>query len=710
MEISKTYYLSLVSKAFAASEAYYNTDVLLMDDVEYDELLEEIRVLSEENGWTEADDLFTEVAVGLTPDGADVVHSIPMLSLGKVTTVDDVAKFVDLAPNQMVLEPKLDGLAISVKYKDGKIVQVATRGNGKMGEDITARLGAVDGLPTVVNFLKDFEVRGEIFMTEPQFVTANFNRMNHILTKWSTKNGELVAGQDSQKTQVVNKLVQIGLKDRANKNVTELTSSSTGRKFTPVKHIFANPRNAVAGALRKLVKDYDVPMSYSVYDVIVDGRNDSYLESMGALQKLGFIPAVSLMPKLSGDILDQLNQFGGERTKVAYPTDGAVVKIVSYSLREKLGERSREPRWAVAYKYPSKGIETVVEDIEVTIGRTGRLALRAKVHPVMVDGTLIQYLSLHNVSWLQEKDIRVGDTILVRRANDVIPYADAPVLSLRPATATQWVAPENCPQCGSLWDKSTLLWRCPSPSCGVINGLVYASSRDCYDWEGMSEAILTRLYDTGLIEDIGDVFKLTKKQLSELEMRESDSGNPVLVGDKVAEKIYTQIQKSKTRPLSAVLTALGVRWLGRTFGRRLEAAYPGMTEILKATPEDLTKVEGIALPKAQVIHAGLREKLPVIQKLNQAGVTMVSAKPKNTTNPFVGKKIAITGSIPGYSRGQAQELLTSLGASATSSVSKNTDYLVSEEGNETNSKYVNAKKFGVPIITPNQFLQQAGLI
>lgn len=324
---------------------------------------------------------------------------------------------------------------------------------------------------------------------------------------------------------------------------------------------------------------------------------------------------------------------------------------------------------------------------------------------MFVDGTLIRYASLHNVAWMTEKDIRVGDTVTIRRANDVIPYIDAAILEKRPATAVVWTPPVVCPQCGSDWDKSTLLWRCPSPECGALNGIIHAAGRDYFDWEGLSEAILTRLNDEGLVNDIADVFTLTFDQLANLKMGEKQDGSPSILGEKTAKKIFDEIQKSKARPLSAVLASLGVRMLGRTFGRRLEANFNNMAEIVAASPEELTKVEGIALPKAKVIHAGLREKLDVISKLNNAGVTMVSAKPKKQNASFTGKKICISGSIPGYTRGQAQELITQLGATASSSVSSNTNYLIADADSAGNSKYQKAVQLGVTIITPAQFLK-----
>lgn len=699
-------YQSMVASARAAAEAYYETGVEIMSDSEYDVLLETIEKLEADNGWSDATDLFTQVAGGVS-DGGNVTHDVPMLSLDKANTLEAVQKSIATMSTtvghtvDVVVEPKLDGLAISAKYVNGELVQVATRGDGRTGEDVTVRIPAeVKGLPRTIPTSDSIEVRGEVYITKTDFITANLNRVGFELGTWLAREGVTLTAE--QKVAVRDFLVA---NDRS--VIPPVIKSARGT-FDVTKHMFANSRNAVSGALRRERSDYVVPMSFAAYESVLPDSiptshtaKQAYLEGQGFTVASGLIPSeISALP-----ILDSIQKFGEIRSSVEYPTDGIVIKAVKAADRYALGEGSKSPRWAIAYKYPSDKQETVVKGVEVTIGRTGRLSLRAEVAPVFVDGTLIRYASLHNVAWMTEKDIRVGDTVTIRRANDVIPYIDAAILEKRPATAVAWVPPARCPQCGSEWDKSTLLWRCPSPECGALNGIIHAAGRDYFDWEGLSEAILTRLNDEGLVNDIADVFSLSKDQLTNLKMGEKQDGSPSILGVKNATKIYDEIEKSKSRPLSAVLAALGVRMLGRTFGRRLEASFDSMADIIKASADDLTKVEGIALPKAQVIHAGLQEKLDVISKLNKAGVTMTSAKPKKQNAHFTGKKICISGSIPGYTRGQAQELITQLGATASSSVSSNTNYLIADADSSGNSKYQKAVQLGVTIITPEEFLK-----
>lgn len=704
-------YKDAIISARDAAKAYYDTDVELMTDAEYDALIELIEYSEKEYGWNESKGLLTQVAAGESL-GGDVAHSIKMLSLGKANTFDELKSFVrriqkETNDSVFAVEPKLDGSAVSITYQNGKLVQVATRGNGVTGENITSRFlsSSIKGVTLEYSDI-DFEVRGEIYISDADFEVALYNRMEFEYAEWLKRN-------PTAEPVDIKTLVNVGQKNRMRSEEDKVVLKGK-TNFNPEKHLYSNPRNAVSGALLRETVNYSIPMSFAAYDAygeVFNGRD--HVTRMSFVEAMGFSTALSLIPAdvRQKPVLEVVEEFGNLRKEgTGYPTDGVVIKLNDIKSRSIMGEGSKAPRWAIAYKYPSNTRETVVQGIEISIGRTGRLSLRAKVAPILLDGTMINYASLHNVSWMEEKDIRIGDTVLLRRANDVIPYIEEAVPALRPSTAVAWKAPETCPQCGESWDKTTLLWRCPSPECGRLNGIIFAAGRDYFDWDGLSEAIITRLDDEGLIKDMADVFSLTKEQLSTLKMRKTDSGQIVFLGEKVGAKVYEQIQNSKSRPLSAVLAALGVRTLGRTFGRRLEAYFGDMTKIVKASPEQLTQVEGIAIKKAEIIHKGLQERLPLILKLAQAGVTMTTTKKEVSANSsrFVGKKVCITGSIPGYTRGQAQELLTEIGAIASSGVSSNTDYLIADEESASSSKYKNAVKFQKPIISPEDFLKELG--
>lgn len=703
----RSQYLNLILKAQQAAEAYRNSDILLLSDDEYDALIDQISFLAIENDWSDADTLLNAVGDGVE-EGGDVIHNVPMLSLAKASSEEALNSFLSTVKNGVVLEPKLDGLAISATYKNGKLVQVATRGNGIAGEDITQRsFGAIKGLPNTVNFDGNLEVRGEVFITSKDFHVANMNRIKFNYDLWLNKNTPTVELS-------ITELYKLGLKNKKESNPNAvITIKGSSTVFSPEKFIFANARNAVAGSLRSERK-FPVPMTFACYDVYANSldSDNSYISRLHTVEKLGISTATALMPNdlsTPTDVKKAVATFGELRKQnLEYPTDGIVIKTDSIKERNVLGTGSKSPKWAVAYKYPSVAQQTVVKGIEIMIGRTGRLSLRAKLAPVQVDGTRIEYVSLHNVAWLKEKDIRIGDTVMVRRANDVIPYIDAYVSNLRPETASRWVVPSECPQCGGEWDKSTLLWRCVSLSCGELNSVIFAAGRDYFDWEGLSEAILTRLNDSGKVRSIADVFDLTLDDLTGLYMGENKDSEKVL-GVLVGTKIYNQIQKSKSRPLDAVLAALGIRTLGRTFGRRMAGHFNSMSAILKATVSDLITVEGIAVKKAEIIHAGLIEKRAIIVRLKNSGVTMVAQKPSTiqSSKVFAGKKLVVTGSVPGYTRSTIQEFLTSIGATASSSVSSSTNFLIADDESKGSSKYKKAESLGVTILSPEKFLQMA---
>lgn len=711
-----TTYLALIADAKAAAAAYYETAEEIMSDSEYDTLIDTIEKLEHKHGWNEAGDILTAVAGGVNAGDGDVKHDHPMLSLGKVSALEEITAFVKSmglktgSTVDVVLEPKLDGLAISAKYADGKLVQIVTRGDGIQGEDITARVlaASVKGLPKEISRKGLLEVRGEVFITKTDFITASMNRVKFELAKWAEKN----AYAPLTKEQALALVSYVKSERRDAEPVLE------GKvNFHPSKHIFANSRNAVSGSLRRETVDYVVPMTFAVYDSFIEGAGAvNHRKQQQYIGSLGFTSATDLIPEEIHNLglVEAVEKFGEIRAEQEYPTDGVVIKADSAAVRKKLGAGSKNPRWAVAYKYPAMLSETVVKDIEMNIGRTGRLTLRAKVTPVLVDGTLINYASLHNVSWLEEKDIRIGDTVTIKRANDVIPYIAEAVLDKRPTTAVKWEAPETCFQCNKPWDKTTLLWRCESDECGQLNTIIHAAGRDYFDWEGLSEAIITRLNDMGLVNDIADVFTLSKEALETLDMgRVNKEGEAIVLGEKVATKLHKKIQDSKARPLNSVLASLGVRTLGRSVGRWLVDTYPNMDAILKASPTSLARIEGIGQVKARLIYEGLTSKRELIQKLGVVGVNMTSPVKVAVPEPraaagaggITGQRICVTGSVPGYTRTQVGDLIRRHGGVVSSSVSGQTDLLVADANSGTNSKYREAVRRGIRIVSPEAFLQ-----
>lgn len=699
-------YLEMIKKAAEAAKTYYDADKLLMSDDEYDALIEEIEFLSEENGWSEGDSLLTVVAAGVS-SGGDVQHEVPMLSLAKANTLETVNQFLGTLKATVQIEPKFDGLAISAIYKNGQLVQVATRGDGVTGEDITDRAVNIKGLPHSISHTGKLEVRGEVFITSEDFDVANINRLRYSFAEWRKS----VTSQNISPES----LYSVAQKNRINpeqaQHVEGTRSNGSLVNFVPEKFMFANERNAIAGSLRNEERAFEVPMTFACYDVYGEGVSSLYSERLALVSELGITSANSFLPeevRSLADPVSAINLFGEIRNskQLGYPTDGVVIKAEDDAVRNRMGIGSKSPKWAIAYKYPSSHEESVLLDIEPNIGRTGRLTLRARISPVLVDGTLIEYVSLHNVSWVEEHDLRIGDTVLVRRANDVIPHIDAFVSGKRPADAQRWIAPETCPQCDSEWDKSTLLWRCASPSCGELNGIIFAVGRDYLDIDGMSEAILTRLNEDGLVRNIADIFKLAQEDFAGLFMgRYTKDGTPIRLGETVATKLYEQVQLAKSRPFAKVLAALGIRSLGRTFGRTLANRYGSISALLKASKDELAQIEGIGDKKASMIYDGLREKIEVIKELNNLGINLKNEVSASATESKIkGLKIVVSGNVPGYTRTTIQDKISQLGGTPSSSVSSSTNILVAGDDMTGNSKYQKAVQLGVKIIDPQDFL------
>lgn len=643
---------SLADSLRAAAKAYYDGTTELMTDAEYDDGIEQLRIAVAEDPALRPQfaDLLEQVAAGQSA-GGDIAHSSLMGSMDKATSLDAVTAFVGRVTGAVVVEPKLDGLAVAATYRAGRLVALATRGDGRTGEDVLSRAERITGLPRSIDWDGDLEVRGEVYMSDKDFAHTNDRRV--------------AAG----------------------------------------KAAFVNPRNAVAGALRKENLVHAVFMSFAAYEAI--DAPTSHMARMEKLESLGFAVAYRLFG-FADDVRAvgptrvraMIEEFGHVRATAGFPTDGVIVKADSAYDRVLLGVGSRAPKWAIAYKYEAEVATTVVEGIEVSVGRTGRLALRAKVAPVFVGGTTITYASLHNVSWLAERDIRVGDTVVIKRANDVIPYIESAVLEHRPADAPRFEAPTVCPQCGQPWNTDTLLWRCEFPECSVLGRVVYAARRECLDIEGLGSEIATALVEGDHVRTIADLFDLGVVQLTALEV-----GGRAL-GASTAKKLMAEIERAKSAPYNRVLTALGIRMTGRTMGRRLAAAFPTMDRLRGATVADLAAVDGVGTVKAQVIHEGLAAMGPVIDRLAAAGVNM-GAEPTQDGGalPLAGLTIVVSGAVPGLSRNEVNEFIEARGGKASGSVSKGTSLLVSEPS--SSSKYVKATELGVRIVTPAEFLSMA---
>ncbi|WP_199224361.1 NAD-dependent DNA ligase LigA [Serinibacter arcticus] len=656
---------ALARQLRAAASAYYDGTEQTMSDAEYDAAIDVLREAAASDPVMEASvaDLLTSVAAGQSK-GGDVVHPSLMGSMEKAKTLEEIAELVAAVAGPVLVEPKLDGLAVRAVYLEGALRLVATRGNGTTGENITGkvRLLEVVGLPAALtDRATSVEVRGEVFMADADFPRAQ-----------------------------------------------EVRAALGGAPFI-------NQRNGAAGILRKGDAGYAGLLRFAAYDVVplpseertVD--DPSYAQRLLAVAALGVTTANALVAELDAlpttepdAVTARVALLDAERERLGFPIDGAVVKADLDADRLRLGMGSRAPKWAAAYKYEAEQAPTTVRAIATTVGRTGRLAIRVEVDPVFVGGTTITYATGHNAPWMLERDVRVGDTVVVKRAGDVIPYIETVVLAARPADSEPWTPPETDPN-GNPWDKTTLLWRSTDPTLSVGGLIEYAVARDALDVEGIGSEIVAALVESGLVSTVADLFsdRLDVETLAALTLSEGRT-----LGPKNAAKIVAEIDRARSAPWNRVITALGMRMTGRTSSRRLAAAFPTMARLRAATVEELADVDGIGPIKAQVIFDGLHqlESAGVLDALEAGGVTMGTDRGESAQDlPLAGLTIVVSGSVPGYTRTTVAEAIEANGGKSSSSISGATSLLVSEPS--TSGKYTKAAKLGVRIVTPEEFLE-----
>lgn len=653
-------FLQLVALLQEAAEAYYNNGDLLMTDTEYDALYEKVEKAANENGWNEADDLTQLVASGTVKNSGTVTHVKPMLSMAKTKDIDGAIAFINKIPDADVsIEPKLDGLAISFSYEKGVLVDAVTRGDGVKGDSVIEQVivKTIHNLPHRLNENITINVRGELYITHDDFQNAQAERL------------------------------KLG------------------------KTAFANPRNAVAGSVKNETDNY-VVMSFSVYET-VGMDSSSYMEELVHLTRLGFKTANSLMPKNLGETAqDIIVNFGLARNTLDFPVDGIVIKANSMQVRDSLGANAKSPNWALAYKYEDEQKETKLLNIERAVGRTGAVSFTAILEPVELEGTVVQKATLNNAKYITDLDLRIGDIVIVQKANQIIPQVLGPITSSRSSDITPYVPETNCPQCGEPLDvESSVVWRCHNYDCSVGNAILYWGDRTVMDIDGLGEAIVEALLDQGLIKDVADLYKLSINDLSNLKMQPNKNSlqEYSLLGEKTATKIYNEIQKSKTAELYRVVAGLGIRHAGRRLSKRITAEFPTMQKIQEASIEDLMTIEGIAKDKATAIFEGLKTRSALIHKLAQQGVNMGNNTEERTTVEipeglqFIqGKTFVITGSLEGMNRDQVTSKLEGFGGKAQSAVSSKTNYLI--VGENAGSKLAKAQSLGITVIPANEII------
>ncbi len=645
------------------NERYHTLDAPEISDADFDELVRELRQLEADHPDLAVDDSPTGLVGGAISSAfTPVTHRVPMMSLDNAMDADElrawadrVVKGLDGAVPTFVCELKFDGLAISLRYEGGRFVQAATRGDGRVGEDVTANVATIDdvpdelpsGAPDVV------EVRGEVYMTR-----SSFERLNE-------------------------RAVEAGEKP------------------------FVNPRNSAAGSLRQ--KDPAITasrnlsfFSYQLGEVVGGPEFTSHVAMLEFAANVGF--AVNdHVRTFTGidDVAAHCLHWQEHRHDLDYEIDGVVIKLDDIAQRERLGVTSRAPRWAIAYKFPPEERTTLLRDIMVSVGRTGRATPFAVLEPVFVGGSTVGMATLHNQDQVAVKDVRPGDTVVVRKAGDVIPEVVGPVLSLRPKGSKPWVFPTHCPRCGNplVRPEDEADTRCVAPDCPAQRDqkIAYFASRGGMDIEGLGEQMVGKLTAAGLVNDPSDLYSLTVDQLLELDR----------VGPTSAQNLVGEIEKSKQRPLPKLLTALGVRHLGPAASLALTNEFHTLDAIVSKSVEELAAVDGVGDVIASTIVSwfGQETNRAYIDRLRAAGVNFgdaaaaeaAAAARAATPQTLEGKTVVVTGTLDGYNREQAEEAITSRGGKSPGSVSKKTFALV-VGASAGASKLTKAESLGVPVI------------
>ncbi len=638
-----------------AGYRYYVLDDPTMEDYEYDRLYRELEELeSAHPELARADSPTKRVGGEVLSQFEKVSHPVPLMSLQDVFSMEELNDFLEktIAAEgnaEFSVEPKIDGLSVALEYVDGKFVRGATRGDGTVGEDVTENLKTIRSIPmTLTGAPSRLIVRGEVFMPKKSFEKLNLRQE------------------------------ELG------------------------KPLFANPRNAAAGSLRQLDPKIAAKRGLDIYVFnvqLADGVDfTGHTQSLEYLKNLKFkvIPhkKLSKVPEIDAEVLS-INE---NREKLICDIDGAVIKVDDLSQRERLGNTAKFPKWAAAYKYPPEIKPTVVEDIVVQVGRTGVLTPKAVVRPVRLAGTTVTNATLHNQDFIRERDIRIGDTVLIRKAGEIIPEILEVDLSKRPEGAAAYHLPDRCPVCGAPveQDEDGAFLRCTGAECPaqLSRNIAHFVSRDAMDIDGLGAAIVDALIEKGLIKSPADIYYLTLDDVKSLWK----------AGSTAAKKLLAAIEASKEQDVSRLIYALGIRQVGAKTGKVLASAFRNLDGLMAASVEELTEVPDVGAVTAENIYQWFRQEQSahMVERLRQAGVNFES-KRVITDARFAGKTFVLTGALSKFTREEATEKIELLGGKASGSVSKKTSFVV--VGENAGSKERKARELGIPILTEDEFLE-----
>lgn len=635
---------------------YYNEDSPEISDFEYDMLMMELKEIEKEHPELITKDSPTQVIVAsgkVDSHFSEVEHEVPLQSLQDVFSTSDVVSFVERigkeVPNpEYVVEAKIDGLSVALEYKKGVFTRGATRGNGLVGEDVTLNLNVIKSIPKKLKDEIDITVRGEVYMPHEDFEKLNEER--EIL----------------------------------------------GEK------LFANPRNAAAGSLRQLNPEITAQRNLAIFIFNVQKSDDvkftSHYQSLKYLEEQGFVISPFLKKCTNAkEILSAIEEIGERRGELKFDIDGAVVKVDSLAQREEIGVTTKVPKWAVAYKYPPEKKETILKDIVVQIGRTGAMTPVAILEPVRVAGSIISKTTLHNEDFIKEKDIRIGDHVLIQKAGDVIPEISEVLKDKRTGKEKIFEMPKTCPVCGSetVREEGEAVTRCTGIECPAMlfRNLVHFASRDAMEIDGMGPALIEMLLDKNLITNIADIYDLKFDDLVGLDR----------MGEKSAQNLIDAINKSKENSLEKLINSFGIRHIGAKTAKILAKKFKSLDKLMNASYEKLCSVNEIGEIMADSLQRFFQsaQTQDLIKRLKKANVNMKMEESEILDDRFEGMTFVLTGTLPTLSRNEASEIIEKYGGKTSSSVSKNTTYVLA--GEEAGSKLEKAQALKLKIINEDEF-------
>lgn len=643
---------------------YYVLDAPEITDAEYDRMMVRLRELEARYPDSiPADSPTQRVGGRASSQFTEVRHLEPLLSLGNVFSAEELRAFDERVRSglpagskvEYVMEPKIDGLACSLIYENGKLVRAATRGDGVVGENVTANVRTIRSIPLTLKVPEGetvpelLDVRGEVYMPRQAFMRLN--------------------------------------EQRAERGESE----------------FANPRNAAAGSLRQLDPQVTASrsLSFFAYYLVGEGAQPKHSESLALLAHYGF--KVSENYKVVENIdeaIKYIGDFNELRQGLSYDTDGAVIKVNDVYQQRILGATGKDPRWATAYKYPPEQAETTLEDIDWRVGRTGVLTPTAVLTPVKLSGSVISRATLHNEDFIRAKDIRIGDRVVINKAGEIIPEVLRVVVEKRTGDEKEVEIPSVCPECGWRVERQgeEAAIRCTNPHCPALGreGLIHFVSRDAMNIDGCGPSVINALLDAGLVRDAADLYSLRKDDLLKLER----------MGEKLADNLLAALAESKKNELDKLLFALGIRHVGAKVARILATEFGSMEKLQQAQPEELAQIRDIGdkIAESVVTWLNVPANIDLVERLAAAGLTMTFTPPASQEdNPFFGKTLVFTGTMPTLGRAEAKTMAQDVGAKVSGSVSKKTDYVIA--GAEAGSKLEKAQQLGVTVIDEAEFLR-----